>query len=240
MGRKVALTALPEGHWLTPVSNKLVHRLVMLLVLSALSVGTRAQVVVAYAVPAGTTANQFIPNPLGMDFDVVLPVTVFSLGVFDSGQDGLTLSHVVRLYDRTTQQSVAMVTIPAGISAPLVGGSRFIDLSTPLSLPAGFLGSIVAEINSADGNGNTHGGGGVSTLNTGGGAINFVGGGRVSDDGPGVFPARLDGGPANRYLAGTFTFGITAVPEPSTALLVVMGLVALAAVTRFRTKTRQR
>ncbi|MSU49710.1 MAG: PEP-CTERM sorting domain-containing protein [Opitutus sp.] len=184
------------------------------------------QVVVAYAVPAGTTSNQFIPNPLGMDFNVNLPIQVLSLGVFDSGQNGLTFDHVVRIYDRSTQLTVAVVTIPTGTAAALIGGSRFVSLLSPLVLPAGFQGSIVAEINPTDGNGNTHGGGGISTLNDGGGLITFVGGGRVSDSGPGVFPARLDGGPVNRYLAGTF--GFTAIPEPATWELLGLGL-ALAA-----------
>ena len=181
-----------------------------------------AQVIVSYGVPPGAVSNQFIPNPLGMDFNVVIPITVVSLGVFDSGQNGLSFAHVVDIYDRNTQSIVASITIPAGTLAQLINGSRFVDLPIPIVLPAGFQGSIVAEINTTDGNGNTNGGLAVSTLNTGGGAIVFVGGGRVSDNGPGVYPLRLDGGPVNRYLAGTFAF--TPVPEPSTYALLVGGL----------------
>jgi hypothetical protein len=180
-----------------------------------------AQPIIAYAVPAGAGSNQFIPNPLGMDFNVNLPVLVLSLGVFDSGQNGLTFDHVVRIYDRNTQLTVALATIPAGSSATLIGGSRFVPLLSPLVLPAGFQGSIVAEIDPTDGNGNTNGGAGVSTLNDGGGFLTFVGGGRVSDNGPGVFPARLDGGPVNRYLAGTFEF--VPIPEPATWALIGLG-----------------
>ena len=186
-------------------------------------------VITAYAVPAGTFADQFIPNPLGLDFDVLSTICVLSLGVFDSGQDGLAFSHVLRIYDRTTELSIATVTVPAGTAATLAGGSRFVDLATPLVLTAGFHGTIVAEINPTDGNGNTNGGPAISMLNTGGGALTFVGGGRVSDTGPGTYPARLDGGPVNRYLAGTFTFvnGLAAVPEPGTNLLLAVGVVVL-------------
>ena len=205
------------------ISTQSIRPLWVFLVLTlALPGALRAQTIIAYNVPVGAVSDQFIPNPLGMDFDVIQPIVVFSLGVFDSGQNGLTFAHVVDIYDRNTQLAVATVTIPAGTSAQLIGGSRFVNLATPLVLPAGFQGSIVAEINSTDGNGNTNGGGGISTLNTGGGAIAFVGGGRVSDFGPGVYPARLDGGPANRYLAGTFTF--TPVPEPATYALLAGGL----------------
>jgi hypothetical protein len=147
---------------------------------------------------------------------------IFSLGMFDSAQDGFVFAQVVDIYDRNTQLAVATVTIPAGTTAQLINGSRFVALSIPLTLPAGFQGSVVAEINPTDGNGNTNGNSGVSTINTGGGLITFVGGGRVSDNGPGVYPLRLDGGPVNRYLAGTFTFA--AVPEPSTWVLLAGGL----------------
>jgi hypothetical protein len=201
-------------------------RLVPLSILLGLAAvcAVRAQVFVAYDAPVGATSNQFIPNPLGLDFDVNRSITITALGVFDSGQDGLAFAHVVRVYDRNTQQSIASLTIPAGTAAFLIGGGRFVDLLTPLVLPAGFLGSIVAEINPTDGNWNSHGGAGLSTLNTGG-ALSFVGSGRVSDDGPGVYPTRLDGGPANRYLAGTFAF--TVIPEPATAALLALGAAVL-------------
>ena len=191
-----------------------------------------AQTIIAYSAPAGATSNQFIPNPLGLDFNVNLPIVILSLGVFDSGQNGLTFAHVIYVYDRVTQLPVATVTIPAGTSATLINGDRFVPLAVPLSLPAGFQGSIVAEINPTDGNWNSHGGAGTSVLNTGGGAITFVGGGRVDDFGPGVYPTRLDGGPVNRYLAGTFSY--TVVPEPPAYVLLAGGLALLRFVRRRR------
>jgi hypothetical protein len=191
---------------------------------------------IAFDAPTGVAANQFISNPLGLDFNVNTSIKITALGVFDSGQDGLAFSQVVRIYNRATEASVADVTIPAGASATLNGGSRFVTLTTPLVLPAGFLGSVVAEINTTDGNWNSHGGSGVSVLNTGGGAISYVGVGRVSDSGPAVYPSRLDGGPANRYLAGSFIFSV--IPEPAEWMLLASGLAVLLVWARRRTGAR--
>ncbi|NWG72889.1 MAG: hypothetical protein HXY23_14975, partial [Parvularculaceae bacterium] len=90
----------------------------------------------------------------------------------------------------------------------LIGGSRFKTLSTPLVLPAGFQGTIAA-----------HGyGEGERLFNTGGrpedvarlatfdgSSLLFVGTSAYSTT-PGEFPDAPDGGPANRYAAGTFYF----------------------------------
>ena len=46
---------------------------------------------IAYQVPAGTVGQQAFNGPLGMDFNVVQPVVVTRLGVFDSGVGGLTV-----------------------------------------------------------------------------------------------------------------------------------------------------
>src|SRR5262249_7376199 len=48
------------------------------------------------------------------------------------------------LYDRTTKKLLAKVVFNPG-EGTLIGGSRFKPLDTPLSLPAGFQGTIVAD-----------------------------------------------------------------------------------------------
>jgi hypothetical protein len=197
---------------------------------------------VAYNVPAGATSNQFITNPLGLDFNVNTPIQVTALGVFDSGQNGLAFATPVYIYDRTTQTSVVALVIPAGTATTLIGGSRFVNLVTPFLLNAGFQGSVVEDPNTTDGNFNTNGGPSNSTLNTGGGAISFVGLGRVSDNGPGTYPNRSDNGPANRYYAATFQFTNAAAvttPEPG-ALALVAGLgIAGTGLTLRRRRRRQ-
>jgi hypothetical protein len=161
---------------------------------------------IAYQVPAGTVGNQSFSGPLGLDFDVKQNIVVDELGVFDSGSDGLAVPLTARLYNRDSQTEVASLAFAAGQTGTLVGGSRFLPLATPVILPAGFHGTIVAEgYGDAEPNGNGLGGPVSWTTDDGGGLLQFLGGGR-SGPTPGAFPAAVDGGPANRYAAGTFQF----------------------------------
>ncbi len=167
--------------------------------------------VVSYVVPTGTVGNQAFGGTLGMDFDVTSPITINSLGVFDSGSNGLSNTLNAYLFDRNnTAVPLATVQFTPGSPGTLVGGSRFKLLGAPLNLPAGFQGSIVADSYSgAEPNGNQ----GVSPLTlttSGAGRINFVGGGRFGN--AGQFPTGGDGGPPNRYAAGTFDFSFVQTP----------------------------
>jgi VCBS repeat-containing protein len=169
----------------------------------------------AYEVPANTVGTQNFGGALGMDFNVNTPVYVTQLGVFDSGSNGIQGGTVTaRLYNRQTQALLATLTF-TGNEGTLVGGSRFKPLAAPIQLPAGFQGVIVAEgYNGSELNGNS--GTPLWTTNSGSGAISFVGGGRYALT-AGQFPTNVDGGPANRYAAGTFTFSTT-LPGPPTLL----------------------
>jgi hypothetical protein len=161
---------------------------------------------IAYVVPAGTAGNQAFGGALGMDFNVELDILVTRLGVFDSGSDGLMLPIVAKLYNREDFTELASILFTPEDQGELVGGSRFKDLDDPLDLPAGFQGTIVAGgYGAAEMNGNQ---GAVDlglTTDDGKCSISFVGGGRFGND-PNSFPGTPDGGPANRYGAGTFEF----------------------------------
>ena len=167
------------------------------------------QPIIAYEVPADAVGNQDVGGiALGMDFDLQLDILITRLGVFDSGSDGLATPIIAKLYDRD-DPSVELVAIEFTPDEPgdLVGGSRFKEFE--IDLPAGFHGSIVAcGYNGSELNGNTFTANanplGVS-VNDGGCAILFTGGGRFGNDGV-SYPATADGGPANRYAAGTFEF----------------------------------
>lgn len=198
----------------------------------------------AYIVPAGTIGNQVLPawqtSSMGNDFDVNSPIKITSLGVFDSGSDGLVCTLHARIFDRDTRVSLADLIFTPDSPGTLVGGSRFKDLANPLTLPAGFHAVIsVAYLGDPlEPDGNNRVSPGPWTTDSAGGVLSFVGYGRHSWMGTGdVYPDNVDSDPwpsqptANNFAAGTFTF--EPVPEPSTTFLLLAGCAA-ALVRRFR------
>jgi hypothetical protein len=75
------------------------------------------------------------------------------------------------------------------------------------------LGFSASDPNGNIGNGSSP----PSVMNTDDGLITFVGGGRYDSGATLGLPGTTDGGPVNRYSAGTFEF--TAAPEPGTLVL---------------------
>ena len=162
---------------------------------------------------------------MGNDFDVNSPIEITSLGVFDSGGDGLVGTLVARIYDRDTQASLASIAFTSANPGTLIDGSRFMDLPTPLVLPAGFHGACTVAYlgtTSLEPDGNLREGPGNWTTDDGGGLISFVGMGRHSLMGTGdVYPTIVDPAPAsNNFAAGTFMF--SPVPEPTAWTLLAM------------------
>lgn len=198
---------------------------------------------IAYVVPSGTIANQFLPGnepqTLGLDFNVNSGIYVTSLGVFDSGSDGLSSVLTAHLFDRTTGLSLADLTFTPNQPGTLIGGSRFLTLETALFLPAGFQGVIAVDYLSAnnEGNGNRRASTGNWSTDDGGGLLSFVGSGRIgySNGGTAVYPTVIDSSPfPDVYASGTFTY--VAVPEPSTVALLIGGLGGMAVMMRRRQK----
>jgi hypothetical protein len=143
-----------------------------------------------------------------MDFDVAKPVSVTRIGVFDSNQDGLLLPITAGIYDRTTQKPLITLDFTVEDSGELIDGSRFKTLQTPLLLSAGFQGSIVAWGYGADEQNYNQGAGAGDLTTFDGGSLIFVGPSRYGN--AGEYPGTLDGGPVNRYGAGTFVFDLAA------------------------------
>ena len=176
---------------------------------------------IAYGVPGGTAGTQAYNGALGNDFDVLSPdgIVVTRLGVFDDLSDGLNSTITVGIFDRTTATLVGSAISLNGNDGSLEDGTRFVALVSPLTLPAGFQGSIVAQgYNSSERNGNAGTGSTPGTTDDGGGAISFVGGSRFGPDGVFAYPASVDAGPANRYHAGNFDFTVPNVDSDSDGL----------------------
>lgn len=202
----------------------------------------QSTVFTAYVVASGAKGDQNLsccPQTLGMDFNVNQSINVVSLGVFDSGGDGLAGSTAAHIFDRDTQKVVATLQFSHADPGILVGGSRFKLLALPLTLAAGFHGSIVVDYLSSpvepNGNRGNNRPNAPWSTDTGGGLISFVGGGRIGRSGnPNDFPTEPDGGPADRYAAGTFQY--TPVPEPAAVALLALGCLGIAPVFTRRTR----
>jgi hypothetical protein len=72
------------------------------------------------------------------------------LGYYDSGGDGLANSHVVTLWDNNTQTIIASATVPAGTSAPLIDGYRWVSLASTVQLNYGSYYVIGAQTDGVD------------------------------------------------------------------------------------------
>ncbi|MCA9184096.1 MAG: PEP-CTERM sorting domain-containing protein [Pirellulaceae bacterium] len=173
------------------------------------------------------TGVQNFGGDLGMDFDVrEFDVEVVSLGAFDSAQDGWFSDITVELWSRDDAGTAAPgddtgITILASDvfssadAGTLVGGSRFKNLASPLTLTPGSY-TIVARGYSADellgnnGFGGPNAGTPTPAINGAGGIIRFVGTSRYGTNDS--FPDTPDSGPANRYNAGTFQFNVDIDP----------------------------
>lgn len=173
---------------------------------------------IAYVVEAGTVGNQAFGGGLGMDFNVVRPIRVTRLGVFDDSSDGIFMPITARLYDRATRTVLAELVFSAEDAGELVGGSRFKNLTQPILLSSGFQGTMAASgYGSDERNGNGVAGKSVFSA---GGSLEFVNTSAYSVD-PTAYPGTVDSGPANRYAAGTFYFEPAA--EPPTVSIVRSG-----------------
>jgi hypothetical protein len=180
-------------------------------------------------VPADSIGLQQWQGNLGMQFQVIKPVSVYALGAFDngltSGLDGTRGSGI----------DVGIFSVPSGTlvgtsvhftSSSLVtqiGGDAFLNV-TPFVLAPGAY-SIVA-LNDPNYNQGFFGGpNAYQTLNGLAGSISFPGPSTYDSGTTLGLPGNTDGPPVNRYDAGTFA--AVATPLPAALPLFATGLGAL-------------
>jgi hypothetical protein len=166
----------------------------------------------------------------GLIFSLNNPnVAVSQLGVFDNGGDGLENSHQVGLWrlDPATLQGtlLASATVPAGTTASLIGGYRFVPIS-PVSFGPLDLGVVAGQYSTGDGD----------DLVTPVPSLNFPGALQIFP--PGRFglgtglpyPDQGLSPPCTGCSAPIFweaNFQFQDVPEPSVGLLLLPGLTYL-------------
>ncbi len=174
---------------------------------------------IAYQVQAGTIGGQDAGLGLGMDFDVLSPVLVTHLGVFDSSANGINSASTLttQLYRRSGNTGTLLATLPFTSADPgsLVEGSRFKILSSPVVLSNGSYCIVSYGHSTGNPNGNIDRQPKTWNTDDGGGRLAFVGTSRFGSAGgvPGIFPATPDGGPMDRYAAATFEYRrLTATP----------------------------
>jgi hypothetical protein len=180
---------------------------------------------------AAVAANQ-TTYTYGLEFNVTTPVHIAELGAFDSGSlsqlvgwDGRS-GVTVGIFDRTTESLVGTSVLFTGTNGTQINGDAFLPVS--FNLPVGsymVVASNISAYNNDNSNPNP-----TSTENSVGGAISFVGGGNYISGSTFTYPTSGDGGPANRYDAGTFIV----TPEPASFVLAALGVAGLFVVARRR------
>ena len=218
--------------------------------LAAFATSAAADPIEAYkaTITTGTTGNgkgrqtkqDFV---LGLDFEVTYShINITQLGVWDDNGNGLSSAHSLMIYDLSSPGApLAQINTLPG-TGTLIGGYRYFDLPTTLTLTMGTQFTIVVyyPTGNLDSNGNSGPtppslGEPTPIFNGGDGYLSNIG---LARYGTGLgFPGTLDTGPANRYHSGSFTYSPN--PEPGTMVLL-SGALAAAGAWRRRRARQQR
>jgi hypothetical protein len=196
---------------------------------------------IAYEDPAGQgNQNPGYPGNLASNFDVLAPITVTGLGVFNADGSGTIAGTIqVAIFDTSTNLQVTPIVtfVPGSYTLGGFGFDVFQSIA-PVVLGIGsYQVDAVGFGSDPDGNITQPGGATGAVLNDGG-ALSFTG---YAFDGSGTLdvPTTCDAciaGPGQaQWDAGTFSFTTASVsdaPEPGSFVLFGSGLIGLSAILR--------
>ncbi len=196
---------------------------------------------IAYADQPPSAGFGFTGN-LALNFNVLSPITVTELGVFNAAGDGvITGSISVVIYDTTSLAQVTPVVTFQGTYTPAGLGFDVFQAIAPVTLGVGSYQVVAVGFSATDFFGNLGYGSIGPVLNDGGGVLAFNGASwdyNVTLDSPDTCGSCV-GLPDQsvQFDAGTFQFttaGSSPVPEPGT--LGLLGTSVIAAATMLRRK----
>lgn len=186
---------------------------------------------------ANTTNGNQAYSSVGLEFEVNAPlgISIESLGVYDSGHNGIIGSAVLStvIWDVSTETSLVQMDFTAGDPGTFDAASNYLlkPLTTPLALGPGEYIIASYGFDAFNKEHNKINGGNGPTFNDGGGLISFLdpvfglladGG----DDAPDVYPTIYED-LHDDYFSGPNMDYYAVVPVPGAVLLGILGLGAV-------------
>jgi len=194
-----------------------------------------------YSDPAGQGSQDW-PGNLALTFNVLSPITVDALGVFNASGSGFISGTIkVAIFNTSSNTLVTPVATFSGQYAPGALGFDVFQPIAPVVLGPGSYEVDAVGFSGADPNGNLNTGSSSGPiLNNDGGQLLFTG---AANDGSGVLddPQSCGGctGSPSQFDAGTFSIGTGQVtPEPGSYAALVLAFGGVMLVVRARRAKR--